>query len=50
MQGEMPLIGEDGQFLLDKEGKIMLASDGNGSIYRSIKENGILEDMRQKGI
>ena len=50
MQGEMPLIGEDGQFLLDKEGKIMLASDGNGSIYRSIKENGILEDMKQKGI
>ena len=50
MQGEMPLIGEDGQFLLDKEGNIMLASDGNGSIYHSMKKNGILEDMKQKGI
>lgn len=50
MQGEMPLIGEDGEFLLDKEGKIQFASDGNGSIYRSMKENKILEDMKQKNI
>ena len=39
MQGEMPLIGDDGEFLLDKEGKIQFASDGNGSIYHSMKEN-----------
>lgn len=50
MQGEMPLIGEDKQFLLNKEGKIMLASDGNGSIYHSMKEHKILEDMKQKNI
>lgn len=50
IQGEMPLVGEDGQFLLDKEGKIMLASDGNGSIYYSMKKNEILEDMKQKKI
>lgn len=50
MQGEMPLIGEDGEFLLDEQGKIMLASDGNGSIYSSMKKEGILEDMEQKGI
>ncbi len=50
VQGEMPLIGEDGEFLLDKEGKVMLASDGNGSIYRSMKEKGILKDMKQKNI
>lgn len=50
VQGEMPLIGEDGQFLLDKEGKIQFASDGNGSIYNSMKESKILEDMKQKGI
>lgn len=50
MQGEMPLIGENNEFLLDEEGSIMLASDGNGSIYRSMKENGILEDMKKKNI
>lgn len=49
-QGEMPLIGEDGEFLLDENGKIQLASDGNGSIYRSIREKGILEDMKQEKI
>ena len=50
VQGELPLIGEDEQFLLDKEGKIQFASDGNGSIYRSMKEKGILEDMKQKQV
>ena len=50
IQGEMPLIGEDGEFLLDNEGKIMLASDGNGSIYRAMKETKILEDMKEKNI
>lgn len=50
MQGEMPLIGEDGEFLLDKEGKIMFASDGNGSIYSSMKEKGILKDMKKRKI
>ncbi len=49
-QGEMPLIGEDKQFLLTKQGKIQMASDGNGSIYFAMKEKGILEDMKQKGI
>ena len=50
VQGEMPLIGEDGQFLLNKEGKIQFASDGNGSIYNSMKESKILEDMKSRGI
>lgn len=49
-QGEMPLIGKDGEFLLDKEGKIKFASDGNGSIYHSMEEKGILEDMKKKNI
>ena len=50
LQGELPLIGEDKEFLLDKEGKIQFASDGNGSIYHSLKKNGILEEMKQNKI
>lgn len=50
IQGEMPLLGKDEQFLLNKEGTIQFASDGNGSIYRSMKKSGILEDMKQKQI
>ena len=49
-QGEMPLLGENKEFLLNKNGKIQFASDGNGSIYRSMKESGILKDMQNKGI
>ena len=49
-QGEMPLLGENKEFLLDKEGKIQFASDGNGGIYRAMKEKGILENMKKSGI
>lgn len=49
-QGEMPLLGENKEFLLDERGEIQFASDGNGSIYRSMKQSGILQDMQNKGI
>lgn len=50
LQGELPLIGENGEILLNENKEILFASDGNGSIYRSMKEKGILNDMRKKGI
>lgn len=50
VQGEMPLLGKDEEFLLDKKTKIQFASDGNGSIYRSMKENGVLDNMKQKKV
>ena len=50
IQGEMPLLDEDKQFLLDENGKIQFASDGNGSIYTAMKKNGILQDMKEKNI
>lgn len=50
IQGEMPLVGIDGEFLLNERGNIQFASDGNGSIYRSMKEKKILEDMKQKQV
>ncbi len=50
MQGELPLIDKSGKILLDKNGCIKEASDGNGGIYEAINRNGILQDMKQKGI
>lgn len=50
MQGEMPLIDKNGDFVLNKKGNIQLASDGNGSIYTAMKQNKILEDMESKNI
>lgn len=50
IQGEMPLIDTEGKLLLDSEEKIQFASDGNGSIYHSMAQKGILDDMKQKNI
>ena len=49
-QGELPLITEDGQILLDENYNIKKASDGNGSIFKSMYIKGVLEDMKTKGI
>lgn len=49
-QGKMPLIDTKGQLIIDKNKLIKEASDGNGSIYNSMKKDGIIEDMKEKGI
>ena len=50
VQGKMPLIDTKGQLIIDKNKLIKEASDGNGSIYNSMKKDGIIEDMKNKGI
>lgn len=50
IQGEMPLMDTKGKLLLDENGFIKQASDGNGSIYRAMEKEGIIEDMRKKQI
>ena len=50
VQGNLPVIDTKGQLIIDKNKLIKEASDGNGSIYNSMKKDGILEDMKQKGI
>lgn len=49
-QGNLPLIKEDGKLLVDENYNIKLAADGNGCIYKAMSEDGILNDMNQKGI
>lgn len=49
-QGELPLITEDGQIMLDENYNIKKASDGNGSIFKSMYMKGVLDDMKEKGI
>lgn len=50
IQGELPILNKEGKLLLNDKGLIKKASDGNGSIYYSIKKKGILEDMKQNEI
>ena len=49
-QGKAPLISTEGKLLIGKDKLIKEASDGNGSIYKSLKVGGILDDMRNNGI
>lgn len=49
-QGELPVLNEQGKLLLDKNKKINEAADGHGGIFVSMRKNGIIENMKQKGI
>ena len=49
-QGNLPLISEDGKLLVDENFHIKYAADGNGCIYKSMKKDGVLDDMKKKNI
>lgn len=49
-QGNLPLISEEGKLLVNENLHIKYAADGNGCIYKSMRLDGVLDDMKQKGI
>lgn len=49
-QGSMPCFGFDGKILLDEKYVISKSPDGNGGIYRALKVNGILDNMKGRGV
>lgn len=48
-QGELPVLTEDGKLVIENN-KIKTASNGNGGVYRAMKNAKILEDMKNKNI
>jgi len=50
MQGEMPLIDENGKLLIGENNLIKLASNGNGGIFNSMLKAGVLKDLEEKNI
>ena len=50
MQGNLPLLLENGEIILDKDYHIKEAADGNGCIYKAMAKNKILEDMKNRGV
>ena len=49
-QGELPMIDTEGKVLLDENGLVKKAADGHGGIFLSMKKNGVIYDMKTRGI
>ena len=49
-QGQVPMVKLDGNIVIDSNKLMKEASDGNGSIYKSLKKAGFIDQMKNDGI
>lgn len=49
-QSTLPCFSLDGAIILDAKHKISRAPDGNGGLYASLQHEGIIDDMKLRGI
>ena len=49
-QFQIPSLTTDGKLILNAKNGIALNPDGNGGLYRALKERGALDDMAKRGI
>ncbi len=49
-QGALPLMDFEGKVLMDNPYTIKEGSDGNGSIFRAMRQSGAAEDLKRRGI
>ena len=50
VQGKLPMLDASGKILLEEHGMIKQAADGHGGIFEAMRKNGILYNMKEKGI
>ena len=50
IQEKLPIINIEGKIILDKKWVIKEAANGNGDVFRALKESKMLDDMKKCGI
>lgn len=50
IQNELPMLTEDGKILVGEDGFVKEAANGHGGVFDAMFENGVLDDMKEKGI
>lgn len=49
-QGQLPMLGLDGKILLTKDGFINEAADGHGGTLNALRNSGIINELKEKGV
>lgn len=49
-QGVLPCTTDDGKVILEAPGKVSVAPDGNGGVYKALYKSGVLKDMQSRGV
>ncbi len=49
-QGCLPAFSMQGQVLMEGIGRVCVAPDGNGGMFRALKTSGALDDMERRGV
>ena len=50
IQNELPMVDTNGKILVDEKGMVKQAADGHGGIFEAMRKNGIIDDMKSRGI
>lgn len=49
-QGVIPTLTSKGKMILERKSRVSMAPNGNGGVFASMKSNGILKELKKKGI